>query len=345
MTVVAHKYLLNFSVSPAGGGLKRLTGFARWFDKNGGAGFIIHPRSQNVAVTFPNNSYFPVAQTKCDRIFHDCKYLKNILEKTGMPDLYYSYGIPVYSKWGKINWFHLSNVLPLYSNAIPVPFFRRMEYKYLGYLIKKNYRNADIISAESMFSLGLIKVKDTKKLVLSVNGSDDELGNFEKDNITENIATVVGTATHKALKDSYCIFQKLKQTDSKLKLVLIGDEKPIPHELRNNHDIIIKGQLAQTEVCEWLKRSRYYISTTMIENSYNAASEGIFLAEESYISDIGPHRELLKNIRFNVVQIENVSRPIIYVKRDELSKENLKNWDAVVKDMIQITGTRYLNFK
>jgi hypothetical protein len=73
---------------------------------------------------------------------------------------------------------------------------------------------------------------------------------------------------------------------------------------------------------------------TYIENSYNAASEGIFLADESYISNIGPHQELLDGIKFERIELSGLDRVIIHVKRDEISGCNLKSWDDVVSEMI-----------
>jgi hypothetical protein len=83
-----------------------------------------------------------------------------------------------------------------------------------------------------------------------------------------------------------------------------------------------------------LRRSRFYISTTFIENSYNAAAEGAFMADESYISDIGPHRELLMGMSYEAVRVPDVSRPLLHVKRQDLTGANLKNWQAVVVDML-----------
>jgi hypothetical protein len=43
-----------------------------------------------------------------------------------------------------------------------------------------------------------------------------------------------------------------------------------------------------------LRRPRIYMSATHIENSYNAAAEGAFLAQETLTPDIPPHREVLQ---------------------------------------------------
>ena len=332
-----YNYLFNFAVSYMGGGIKRLHEYAKWFNENGGACFIVHPRCANLINEFPNNRFFVVTQPRYQRVFNDCGYLGDIVGAIGKPDLYYSYGIPIYGSLGKINWFHLSNVLPLYSRDIPVSLFDRLiKNTFLGWKIKKNFKNADVISAESNYSLSLIEIQETQKLFLSVNGSDDELRYLQDrcEQQKENIATVLGTQKYKSLIDSYYVFEMLRQGNDQLKLVIIGDDKAIPDELRNNKNITIKGAIKRNEVIECLRRTRYYISTTLIENSYNAASEGVLFADESYISDIEPHRELLMDMPFDYVSIPKMSKPVIHVKRANISGVNLKTWHEVIADMI-----------
>jgi hypothetical protein len=94
------------------------------------------------------------------------------------------------------------------------------------------------------------------------------------------------------------------------------------------------GLLKRSEVIDCLRESKYYISMTFIENSYNAASEGIFLADESYISDIGPHQELLDGIKFTRTYFPGLGRSILHVARHELSGHNLKSWNNVTSEMI-----------
>ena len=51
---------------------------------------------------------------------------------------------------------------------------------------------------------------------------------------------------------------------------------------------------AKNSVIKSIASSEFYISCH-IENSFNAASEGIFLSSNSLIQIIGPHKELLMN--------------------------------------------------
>jgi glycosyltransferase involved in cell wall biosynthesis len=333
---IENRFLFNFSVSYNGGGIKRLHKYADWFNRNGGAWFVIHPNCEWLIKEFPNNEFFVVKQASWQRVFNDCGYLAEILEKVGpQPDLYYSYGIPIYRQSGKLNWFHLSNVLPLAPRGVPLNFLNRFKLGYLGRRIKRSYDSADIISAESSYSLQLINKEHSSKFFKSVNGSDDELdnakdfGNVQKD----ETAIVLGTYKYKALEDSLLVFKMLRSQNRELKLIIIGDDRFISSSLRREPNVIITGMLQRPEVIEYLKKVKYYISTTHIENSYNAASEGVFFADESFISDIGPHRELLEALPYKKRDIPGMTRAVLHVRREEISGANLKSWEDVISEM------------
>jgi glycosyltransferase involved in cell wall biosynthesis len=341
---VEHRFLLNFAASPIGGGFKRLYEYARWFNGHGGAWFIVHPQRASLAEEFPKNGYFVARQSVVQRLVDDAAYLPDVLRQTGTPDCYYSYGIPIPRRCGHLNWFHLSNVLPLGLAGIPSPLKFRIKFGILGWKIRRRLHLADIISAESRNSLRLMGAAEDTRHVVSVNGSDDELRylNDGRSETKENIATVVGTYWYKSLEDSYHVFDVLRRRSPGLTLVVIGDNTPqarahgmiIPDVLRGQPDVRLAGALPRTEVMQHLRRSRYYISTTRVENSWNAASEGAFFADESYLSDLGPHRELLEGTPFTEEAVPRVGRPLLHVRREQMSGANLKTWDTVVADMI-----------
>jgi hypothetical protein len=334
---VQNKFLFNFAASYSGGGYKRLYEYAKWFGGKGGAWFVVHENCRSLLTEFPNNRFFVVRQSRLDRLRDDCGYLAPIGHEIGQPQLYYAYGIPMYTRFGLVNWFHLSNVLPLAFKGIPVPAIDRVRLRLLGRRIRSGFASADVIAAESSYSLGLIQLGSDQKLFLSVNGSDDELEyiRLATTESKDDIATVVGTNSHKALDDSFQVFEMLRRGNARLKLMLIGNPNDVPGRLRRQPNVIVTGLLTRAEVVNCLKRSKYYISTTLIENSYNAASEGIFIADESYISDIGPHRELLVNMHFDEVSVLNVARRLLRVRRDELMGAHLKTWSAVIEEMVE----------
>jgi hypothetical protein len=144
---------------------------------------------------------------------------------------------------------------------------------------------------------------------------------------------VVGTYPYKALDESYAVFDELRKADSQLQLVIFGDEAEVPSAIRKRPGVVIKGNRPRSEVMLALRRAKYYISTTLIENSSNAAAEGVFIAEESYVSDIGPHRELLAGLPHQGVMLAGTNRPLLHVRRRELSITNLKSWAQVITEM------------
>ena len=334
--MIKNPLLFNFSASYSGGGFKRLYAYAKWFNQQGGAFFLIHPRCEFLIKEFSSNQFFIVKQSKIQRLLHDTAYLKDIQKAIGVPDLYYAYGIPIYFRLGKKNWFHLSNVLPLSPWSAPLSWIDRIKLTLLGSRIKKNFKHADVISVESQSSLMFIGADYLANSVVSVNGSDDELSSLQETPIEEreNIAVVVGTYRYKMLEEAYVIFNQLRKRNDLLTLVIIGDEKKIPLSIRKDIGVIVTGVLPQPEVIAYLRKAKYYISTTCIENSYNAAAEGIFLAKESYISDIGPHRELLADFPFDRLDINQGKRSILHVKSELISSKYLKPWYDVVTEML-----------
>ena len=334
--MTSRKYLFNFSASYLGGGRKRLEEYARWFDRRGGAWFIVHPRSGNLCHEFPANHYLFVQTSAVGRVLRDCAYLGGILHEIGIPDLYYSYGIPIYRRVAQVNWFHVSNVLPFSWKGVPLSRFNRLKFRFLGRRMLGNLCHADLISAESRFSLSLLPAEWADRSVLSVNGSDDELA-FLSSGVPaprEETAVVLGTASYKAIGECYEIFKMLRRQASGLRLVIIGHKCDIPSEPKNDPSVISVGLISRKEVIALLGKTKYYISATKIENSYNAAAEGVFLADESYISDIGPHRELLEGEPFERLSPPEGGTPFIHVRRADLTGKNLKSWEMVASEMV-----------
>ncbi len=336
-----NNFLFNFSVSYTTGGLKRLYAYSEWFNKNGGANFIVHPTCSNFIDLYPNNKYFIVKQSKFSRLFKDSYYLKGILAELNTLDMYYSYGIPIYSRVCKVNWFHVSSVTPLLALSMDLTLFEKIKYFILGIKIKKNLKHADYISAESNFSLGLLKDVDKNKLFLSVHGSDDELEYLDKniEDQKENIVVTVGTHTYKRIELVYSKFLELNEGNKDLKLFIIGEKNNIPTYILQNNQVEATGSIPREKVIEFLIKARYFITASSMENSYNAASEGIFLATESFISDIAPHKELIKGMPYKKSHVLNSNTQLVQIRRKDLSSSNITTWDQVLKDILRHVST------
>ena len=335
-----NKYLFNFSVSPIGGGYKRAIEFVKAANNIGGCYFILHPVCKNFQIIYPNNKYYFINQNKISRLFFDTYYLYKILNEIGELDLYYSYGIPIYNKIAKTNWFHLSNVLPFYYNKMQLAFFEKLKMCILLYKIKKNLNNTDIISAESNFSLNILKkISSNLNLILSPNGNDDEIEYFNKPMLKENIAIILGTYKYKSLDISFKVFQSIQIYNPYVKLLIIGNQDHIPLYIKNNKNVQCLGLLNRQDVLKYLKICKYYITTTKLENSYNAAAEGAYFAEESFISDIEPHIELFQNIEYNLISIDNFN--LIHIEKNKLNLNNLFKWNYLFDQIITLANRKF----
>lgn len=340
MTQNYQSYLFNFSSSYMGGGLKRIMAYLQWFNERGGACFALNHHLKGIEKKFPANHYCFLQQSPLAKVLNYSSQFNQFVSEIGEIDLYYSYGIPLAGKLGKVNWLHIANVLPFVNARKYVSLKRSLELKLLGFLIKHSLKYADIVSAESGASLKLLNTAN-KKLVISVNGSDEEISLYDqlKDrNQVENIAVAVGTCQYKSMDDVYRIYTHLRETNSDLSLVIAGIKEDVPDYIKNDKQVILKGVLSQPQVCDLLKVAKYYLTATLIENSYNAASEGIFLTREAFVSDIGPHRELLQNTHYEVFDHLKTKINSLYVKHKDLKINNLKSWDQVIREMIDVSN-------
>lgn len=330
-----NKYLFDFSSSFIGGGLKRLSEYSNYFNINGGAFFLIHPNSQELIDTYPLNKYLVIRKNKLQQLTNNQKHLIDFFSINSDFDLYYSYGIPILKRYAEVNWMHISNILPFIDDAFPLTFLETTKIKILRKTFQYGVKNADIVSAESQASLKHIK---SKKLFLSENGSDDEIRLFQNakshELIRKDIAVVLGTYRYKDLNAAYEIFTMLRLKNRNLKLIIIGDKSPVPLEILGDPNVSLMGLLPRNEVIKYLLNSKYYLSATLVENSYNAASEGIFLSKTSYISDIPPHRELLNNCNFEESKLTSSGRTFLKVKSADLTTQNIKTWEQVISELI-----------
>ena len=333
--MIKNRYLFDFSSSFIGGGFKRLLEYSKFFNINGGAYFFIHPNSEKIIESFPGNQYMIVKKNTLQKLLNNQYHLDNFFRKNCNFDLFYSYGIPIIKNYARVNWLHVSSILPFMQNRFPLTIPETIKIEFLRKAFKDNIKNADIVSAESNASLGYIKAK---KIFLSENGSDDEISLFhdinKKASARKDTAIILGTYKYKALDDAYKIFQLLRLDNHNLKLVVIGDESSVPKKISNDKNVSLTGLLSRDKVIQHLISSKYYLSATLAENSYNAASEGIFLSETSYISDIPPHQELLKNCIFEEFVLPDSGRIFYKVKAINLTTNNIKTWNQVILEFI-----------
>ncbi len=336
-----NNYLFNFSASYSGGGLKRLNAFSDYFDKNGGTNFIVNTKLIGIENIYKNNIYYFISENKFERFLNFSWKLKKVLMKLPNIFFYYSYGIPITKPIGQLNWLHISNVLPFNFTNLNIPFKRQIELLILRLQFNFNMNIPNFLSVESLSSINYFNTNLQNEIIVSVNGSDDEIDYFTNklqysEASTIEYAVTVGTYFYKCIDDVYKIYKKLFKNNNNLYLYIIGPTNLIPQFILKDKYVIAKGILSQQEVCNLLINSNYYITCTLIENSYNAAAEGIFLSKESYISKIGPHIELLKDINYDTINNFETRLPLLKVYHSNLNLSNLKSWNYIINDILNI---------
>ena len=331
-------YLFNFASAASGGGLKRLLAYSEWFNCNGGAQFIVHNAFREHLQHFKNNEITYISETKLERAFNHQLYLKPWQNSPKQLDLYYSYNLPMKKIAANAKWFHLSNVLPFDNDSnYQIPKLRRIELWWLGRLISRSFKYCDIISAESRYSSELLSRYHEIKKFISPNGADEEIAAIDKakTNVsTQNHAIIVGTYFHKNLIDSYSIFSKLHEREPNLRLKIFGDIDTVPVCIKNDKSVILEGVKPRYDIIEALNGASYYINTSLIENSWNAIAEGVYLARKSFISNIPPHLELLDEKSYNMQTMVKTTVPIIEIDRNMIKPSKLKTWDDEIKLML-----------
>jgi glycosyltransferase involved in cell wall biosynthesis len=334
------KYLFNFSSSFSGGGLKRLMAYISWFHRRGGAHFIVNKRLFGQFTMFNTNIYHYVDIGTLDKFLNKQTYVDQIIARIGGCDFYYSYNVPMKYFRANVCWFHLSNVLPLCgTRGLSIPSRRRIELWWLGVITKKGLHHCDFVSAESEFSLKLLGIDGGMKRTVSINGADKELEVMSRRSSfnTEQLAVVVGTYFHKNIDDSYKVYQHLRRRHPSLNLMIIGDQNTVPDHIKEDLSVILKGVIDHDEALKILASARFYISTSLIENSWNAASEGAILSQESIISGIPPHLELLEGTELTELDEMKMRNSMLHIKRDKVNTDKLKTWDEVISDMIDLS--------
>ena len=347
-------WLMNFSSSYEGGGLRRLLETAKWFDKTDGGYFIVHQRAYNFLKDHSNkNVYYVVTQNRIRRLFNDGYYLHNILDVIGTPDIYFSYGIPVFFRIGKVNWFHISNALSLTTRKIDLSLILRLKMILLKYRILKSLDNVQIISGDSEFSLNLIKDASQRQLesiyfsVLPNGFNEHERNNVQQIvNDEEHYAITIGTYSYKKLSIAFRLFKFLQEKDTKLKtFIIVGNRDDLPWKIRTNKNVIVDIGATRESVINLLSNAKYYISASQIENSSIAALEGLVFSRSVFLSDIPSHREMLKDMQYEELYVKGIKDLFLVANIESNSLlHNIYSWEQATLKYYEILEKYYENF-
>jgi hypothetical protein len=341
-------WLFNFSSSTVGGGLIRTIETVKWFDNNLGAYFIINDRIKNEISKYnKNNKYFFVSDSKAKRLLFDGYYIPKIIHEIGRPDIYFSYGIPVFKDIGKINWFHVSNALALKTHKISLPLKTRIQMLILKKRIMKSIKYTHIVTGESEFSVNLLKQKAGKKKFkchydVLPNGYDikaiKEIVNKKRELLVK-YAVTIGTYKYKKIKVALELFHEIKEANNLKKFIIIGSASNIPKSVINDKFVEIKQSISREDLLNLLYNAEYYISTSQIENSSNAVLEAFLLSKNIILSNIPSHNEMLRNFKTKTITLNNIEFHTL--KKIDNNEIEAISWDEVSKKMFDIIN----NFK
>jgi hypothetical protein len=294
------KWWFNFAASPAGGGLKRLLETAYWFNQHDGALFFVNAKLGHLPIwqQLDNNQYIFADPSPFQKLLLNAPYLRRVIETYGTPHTYFAYGQPLPQRIGQRNWLHISNALTL-CRAVKLDLPTRVKNLILGQQIIQSAPYVDIYSGESEFTLNLLRKSaliSGKQIFLATNGLDNTLiSAYSKiGSSTRRDAITVGTYSYKNLQATLHLFLDIKKNDVSLtKLHVVGPTDLVPKSVKNHPDVVCHGHQNHNELIERLTNTKVYISSSQIENSSNAALEGLMLCDLTYLSDIPSHRELL----------------------------------------------------
>ena len=325
--------LFDFSSSPTGGGLRRLEAYAEYFSQLPlKIHFFIHEAASNrdrIQQLVPTTL---VHKTDVSKVWLNKDYLGNY----GVSAKWlFSYGIPTKRGFAKQNWLHISNVLPFFFAQATVDPSIYVKMFFLRHQFKSNFRNNDIISAESDFSI---------KMYIDVTGWQGETmllrnGILKGDsdlNHKQSYAIAIGTHSYKRIDLTYEVFKELKEALGLSKLLIIGDSKRIPLNIRTAADVDAKDFLHEGALHSSLKAASYFISTSEVENSSCAVLEGLQFTEKAILSDIPSHKEMLRNgMGSNFQYKEN---KYLIVSQNDIRDGVMVDWNHEIVKMLVKMG-------
>ncbi len=334
-------WLFNFSSSWSGGGLIRTMETVKWFDNNFGGNFIINDKIKSEVSRYnKRNKYFFISDNKIKRLVSDGYYIHEIISEIGRPDIYFSYGIPVFKNIADINWFHISNALTLKTKNISLPIITKVQMWILKKRIIKSMKNTHIVTGESEFSLNLLKKENNISCYYEVlpNGYDislleDILNKKREQNYKYGIT--IGTFKYKKIEVALELFHEIRESYNLEKFIIIGAHSHLPKSIINDKFVEFKSNISREELFSLLYNSEYYISASQIENSSIAALEALLLSKNVILSDIPSHKEMINKFKTKKVSIKNSEASFIMLENSN-EKYNAIPWTNVCEKLFHI---------
>ena len=200
---------------------------------------------------------------------------------------------------------------------------------------KSNYRNNDIISAESDFSINIYKDVTGWKADALVLRNGIPKGDLRL-NRKQPHAIAIGTHSYKRIDLTYHVFKELKDALGLKKLLIVGDSKRIPQAIRRDDDVDTKDFLSEEVLHSSLNGASYFISTSEVENSSCAVLEGLQYTKKAILSNIPSHREMLRSD--SGIHFEYQGKDYLIVNQNEVSDSAMVEWSSEISKMLLTMG-------
>ena len=326
--------VFDFSSSPTGGALLRIKAYAAFFSKSSlETLFFVHQEiAQRIEQFHGINVVLVEKKSTLAKALVIGKYLSVLEEK---PYWFFSYGIPLSRPVGENNWFHISNILPLYLEKVSTSFSLYLKMYLFKLHLKFRLQNCDIVSAESEFSLDLYAkhiCSYTHQVLLKNGVTDRMISDNNCNKLSYNYAIAVGTYNYKRLDITYKLFRSIKDEYKLMSLKIIGNEDNVPKYIRCQDDVDLIGYLYDEEYYSALSGADIFISTSAVENSSNAVIEGLSFSKKIFIIDIPPHREILSFVNGSKRNIEGYD--MLVFDKNSISLEKFESWHFIINKML-----------
>lgn len=322
-------FVLDFSASWSGGGLRRLEACVRHVGMRGiKALFLVHPAASDV----PRRArvcYVVLRRSAFSRFLPDVRLWRML---AGRAAVYLSYGIPISLRIGQLNCLHLTNALPFGYGACRVTMAERLKNSMLRTLFRM-YQAHDMVSGESQYMLALYRSSMGWSGPQAVfrNGTDEELLRYRPQPAGDRCAVTIGTQGYKRLDRVYRVYNELRSAWHLGDLVIVGDCGGIPADIARREDVCVVGLRPHPETLKLLAESAVFISASEIENSSNAVLEAVRICPESVLSSIPAHAEMLRPESCSTLRVDG--REYIVAPRGALRPESDVDWTRALDSM------------
>jgi glycosyltransferase involved in cell wall biosynthesis len=285
--------IFDFSASPVGGGIRRLVEYLRYFERSSARVlFLVHPAVRQFVSGQSSVPVEYVPRPAALRLVDDASIVRRYRHGTRC---FFSYGIPIYQRMSNLDWFHLSNALPLVYRECTIS--RGAWLK--NWLLERRFRSCagrfDVLSAESQFSLDAYAARlgPPPQGIILRNGVEGPSAGGTVVGQKDGRALTVGVQGYKRLRVAYEVYASIREQAGLSSFTIVGARQGVPPALRELRDVTITGWVTDEELQRLYAAARVYISASEVENSSNAVLEAFLAGATCVLSRIPSHLEMV----------------------------------------------------